>query len=267
MPERQPLPICSRLPLAFALGPLLQALERIAPDAWQHHFNTGYYEGDWSGVALIAADDAPLPLAPGQGAPVRTGWWQPEAAFHELLEAFRTTVRSARLLRLGPGSRIHEHRDPDLGLDGSVLRLHVPLLSPEGVEFLVDGLQAPMRPGECWFLDLSRPHRVDNPSSSERIHLVLDCEPNDWLLAVIEQGLPSTPVLEPGKAVQAFLRFRQQVERDPQLARRLQSLTDTRDFLRDVVALGEHQGLRFSEAEVRGAMRQGRQAWSDQWRA
>ena len=262
-----PLPICSRLPLRFELAPLLDALGRIDESAWQGHFNTGYYEGDWSGVALVAPDDAPLPLAPGQGTPVRSGWWQREAAWNDLLDAFHTTVRSARLLRLGPGSRIHEHCDPDLGMPGSDLRLHVPLLSPAGVEFLVDGLQVPMQPGQCWFLDLSRPHRVDNPGPGERIHLVLDCQPNAWLLGLIEQGLPDTPALRPGRAEQAFARFRELVEQDAQLARRLRELTDVGEFQRAAVALGAEHDLYFSEAEVRAAMRQGKQAWNDQWRA
>lgn len=262
-----PLPVCSRLPLRFELAPLLEALARVDAGAWQGHFNTGYYEGDWSGVALITPEDAPLPLAPGQGAPRRSGWWQQEAAWNDLLGAFHTTVRSARLLRLGPGSRIHEHCDPDLGLPGSDLRLHVPLLSPPGVEFLVDSLQVPMRPGECWFLDLSRPHRVDNPGPGERIHLVLDCQPNDWLLAAVHQGLPDTPALQPGRAVQAFAEFRRQVEGDAVLARQLQGLTDVRDFIRETLRLGAELGLPFAEAEVRAAMRQGKQAWSEQWKA
>jgi len=260
------LPRCSRLPLAFELPPLLEALSRVDAGAWQTHFNTGYYEGDWSGVALVAPEDAPLPLAPGQGAPVRTGWWQRETAWGGLLDSFRTVVRSARLLRLGAGARIHEHCDPDLGQPDGDLRLHVPLLSPAGVEFLVDGLQVPMGVGECWFIDLSRPHRVDNPGPGERIHLVLDCVPNPWLLDLLEQGLATTPQLQPGRAGQAFAAFRQRVAAEPALAATLQALGDPRDFLREAVRLGAERGLVFSEAEVRGAMRQGRSAWSEQWR-
>ncbi|MCY1271210.1 Aspartyl/Asparaginyl beta-hydroxylase [compost metagenome] len=261
------LPVCSRLLLRFELPPLLAALAQVEASAWQHHFNTGYYEGDWSGVALITPEDAPLPLAPGLGAPRRSDWWQPQAAWNDLLGAFHTTVRSARLLRLGPGSRIHEHCDPDLGLPGSDLRLHVPLLSPPGVEFLVDGLQVPMHPGECWFLDLSRPHRVDNPGPGERVHLVLDCQPNDWLLEAVHQGLPGTPALQPGRAGQAFARFCELVRRDAKLAGRLRALTDIAEFQRTVVALGAEHALHFSEADVLAAMRQGKRAWNDQWRA
>lgn len=262
----EPLPRCSRLPLDISLPPLLEALSRIAPGAWRSHFNTGYYEGDWSGVDLISAEDAPLPLAPGQGAPMRASWWQEEPAWHVLLDRFETPIRSARLLRLGGGARIHEHCDPDLGQPDGDLRLHVPLLSPAGVEFLVEGLQIPMRPGECWFIDLSRPHRVDNPGPGERIHLVLDCQPNTWLLALLHRGLADTPELQAGRAGQAFAAFREQVQRDPKLALRLQALSDAREFPGQVAHLGSELGFEFTEAEVRSAMRQGRQAWSGQWR-
>ncbi|MCB0663602.1 MAG: aspartyl/asparaginyl beta-hydroxylase domain-containing protein, partial [Saprospiraceae bacterium] len=38
-----------------------------------------------------------------------------------------------------------------------------------------------MKPGEVWYADFNKPHYVNNPSDRERIHLVLDCKPNDWL--------------------------------------------------------------------------------------
>ncbi|MNR24994.1 Aspartyl/Asparaginyl beta-hydroxylase [compost metagenome] len=135
------------------------------------------------------------------------------------------------------------------------------------MEFLVDGLQVPMHPGECWFLDLSRPHRVDNPGPGERVHLVLDCQPNDWLLEAVHQGLPGTPALQPGRAGQAFARFCELVRRDAKLAGRLRALTDIAEFQRTVVALGAEHALHFSEADVLAAMRQGKRAWNDQWRA
>ncbi|RMH83613.1 aspartyl beta-hydroxylase [Pseudomonas sp. AOB-7] len=261
------LPACSRLPLQIELAALLAALARVQPDAWQQHFNRDYYQGDWSGVTLIGAADAPLPLAPGRGAAQASAWWQENTAWHQLLAAFRAPLRSVRLLRLGPGARIHEHCDPDLGQPDADLRLHVPLLSPPGVEFLLDGLQVPMQPGECWFLDLSRPHRVDNPSRQPRIHLVLDCAPCDWLLETIGRGLGQTPALRPSRGEQAFADLRERLAQQPELAAHLRSLSDTRDFIDATLRLGEQLGLPFSEAEVRRAMRQGKQTWNDQWRA
>ena len=261
------LPRCSRLPLATRLNELLEALARIPEGVWQSHFNTAYYTGEWSGVALITPVDAPLQLAPGQGAPVQTDWWQGEAAWHAVLALFHTTIRSARLLRLGAGARIHEHRDPDLGQPGGDLRLHVPLLSPPGVEFLVDGLQVPMKPGECWFIDLSRPHRVDNPGPGARVHLVLDCQTNAWLLDLLHQGINGTPVLSPGRASLAFAAFRDHVTSDPILTERLRSITEPQFFREEAVRLGHTLGFEFSEADVHAAMRQGKRKWSEQWRA
>ncbi|OWQ33156.1 aspartyl/asparaginyl beta-hydroxylase domain-containing protein [Pseudomonas sp. DrBHI1] len=260
------LPRCSRLALATDLPALLQALARTRAEAWQAHFNRGYHEGDWSGVALVTAEDASVPLAPGLGAPKDLIWWQGEAAWQAVLAPFQSSLRAARLLRLGEGARIHEHRDPDLGRPGGCLRLHIPLISPPGVEFLVDDLQVPMCPGECWFIDLSRPHRVNNPGPGERIHLVLDCTPAPWLLALIEEGLARTPTLQVGRAGQAFERFRQQVAESAALAARLQALEDPRAFVAEAVRLGAEHGQFFSDAEVLAAMRRGKQAWSDQWR-
>lgn len=260
------LPLCARLPLAIDLPALLQALARVDAGAWQAHFNRGYHEGDWSGVALVCADDAPVPLAPGQGAPRPLGWWQQEPAWHAVLAPFGAALQAARLLRLGEGARIHEHRDPDLGRPGGCLRLHIPLLSPPGVEFLVDGLQVPMRAGECWFIDLSRPHRVSNSGPGERIHLVLDCLADPWLLGLIEGGLMQTPVLQPGRAGLAFERFRERVATEPALAAPLQVLESAQDFVAEAVRLGAAQGLVFTAAEVLSAMREGKQAWSNQWR-
>ncbi|BCD84068.1 hypothetical protein PSm6_04750 [Pseudomonas solani] len=151
------LPICSRLPWRFDLEPLLAALERIDPTAWVAHFNTAYYQGDWSGIDLVAAVDAPIPLAPGFGPVARSALCAADPAWQAAIEWFGEGLRSARLLRLGAGASIREHCDPDLGSPEGPLRLHMPLLSPPGVEFLVDGRQVPMAPGECWFIDLSRP--------------------------------------------------------------------------------------------------------------
>ena len=57
----------ARLPLRFDIDASRSAVHALRENVWQAHFNTGYYEGDWSGVALRAYDNAFMPLAPGQG--------------------------------------------------------------------------------------------------------------------------------------------------------------------------------------------------------
>jgi hypothetical protein len=262
-----PLPLCSRLPLAVDVAPLLAALARLPPDAWQPHFNTAYFSGDWSGVALIAPADAPTALAPGSGAPTATPAFRLDPAWQAVLALIDAPIRSARLLRLGPGARIREHADHDLGGPDSDLRLHLPLRSHAEVEFLLDGRQVPMLPGECWFLDLSRPHRVDNASRHERVHLVLDCRPGPWLLQAIQAGVPDTPALGCSRGSRAFAAFQDRVALDAGLADALFGLEDSADFVDTVAALGLEYGHVFSGDDVQAAMRQNRKRWMQQWMA
>jgi len=42
-----------------------------------------------------------------------------------------------------------------------------------------------MAEGECWYLDFNLPHYVDNRSSDDRIHLVVDCHVNDWVTSLL----------------------------------------------------------------------------------
>ncbi len=261
------LPACSRLSVTVDLPLLLQALSRIADTAWAAHFNAGYYDGQWSGVALISAADALTELSSGAGDPITRDPWRADERWAKALRDLPLEIRSARLLRLGPGSRIHEHRDYDLGGPQADLRLHIPLLSSPDVDFMLDRQRIPMNAGECWFLDLARPHSVDNWGQQERIHLVLDCRPNAWLQQQIEAGLSTTPPAGQGRAVEAFAQFRALLEREPELCRALQAEQDTETFIALTLMLGARHDLPFGREDVRAAMRLGRNQWNRQWTA
>ncbi|QNM95571.1 aspartyl/asparaginyl beta-hydroxylase domain-containing protein [Chitinimonas koreensis] len=257
------LPPFARLPLRFDAAALRAALDVLPQDAWQPHFNTGYYQGDWSGIALTAPADAVTPLSPGQGEGRPTAHC--DDFWREQLGRLQTRLRSARLLRLGPGGSIAEHRDYDLGQPGADLRLHVPIVTDEAVEFLLDGRMVPMAAGECWFLDLSRPHRVDNHGGQARIHLVLDCSPSPWLAGQIEAGLADTPPARDSRGAQAFAEFRGRVQADAALTAELAAHTDHETFAAAVLAHATAAGLRFSRADLDSAMTRGRREWIEQW--
>lgn len=257
-------PAFSRLPLPVDLPLLLQALAAIEDNCWQGHFNSAYYSGDWSGVALITPADALTELSPGRGQPVYRAPWSADGRWCQALGDWPLDIVSARLLRLGPGGRIHEHRDYDLGGPDADLRLHIPLLSPPGVDFWLDDQLIPMTAGECWFLDLSRPHRVDNRGTQVRIHLVLDCHPAPWLLRQIADGLLSTPAARNEQS--NFARFQRCVEADPQLTRILQGHHDVEAFIDCALRLAAEQGLPMTREALQAAMRNGRRQWSEQWK-
>jgi hypothetical protein len=257
-----PLPRCTRLPLRFDAAALQAAVDALPADAWEPHFNRGYYVGDWSGVALRAPRGAHLALAPGEGdgcdTPLCDAFWRAQLA------QLQTPLRSARLLRLGPGGCIREHCDHDLGHPDSDRRLHVPIVTDERVDFLLDGLRVPMRPGECWFLDLARPHRVENHGGTARVHLVLDARPSPWLDAQLAAGAGDTPPCVPSRGSAAFAAFRDRVHADPALERALLAHESTDDFVAAVLAQAAALDLHFSAEEVAAAMAQGRRAWQAQ---
>ncbi|MHC8347116.1 aspartyl/asparaginyl beta-hydroxylase domain-containing protein [Pseudomonas sp. RT6P73] len=258
-------PAFSRLPVTVDLPLLLQALAAIDEDAWHAHFNSDYYAGDWSGVALVSAADALTELSPGRGEPLLRGPWLRDLRWQQGLRELPLEIVSARLLRLGPGGQIHEHRDYDLGEPDADLRLHIPLLSPPRVDFMLDGQRMPMAAGECWFLDLSRPHRVDNRGTQARVHLVLDCRPGVWLEQAIVDGVSTTP--SPGVGDGALLQFQRLVASDLQLSKMLQGLPDTEVFITRTLELAAERGLFFSREELLAAMRNGRRRWNEQWSA
>lgn len=108
-----------------------------------------------------------------------------------ILEIFdkHTEVRLVRLLRLAPNAVVHEHTDPSLGLDvsESVIRLTIPIMNQES-SFLLNGVKVNMEPGDCWYLNLTNPHKVINKGKQERVNLTIDIVPNDWVRDLIKKA-------------------------------------------------------------------------------
>lgn len=111
----------------------------------------------------------------------------------KLVDFFRenTTVNLVRLLRLEPGAMVKEHTDPTLAIEEekSMIRLTIPIFNNEGVEFILNNELVPMKPGECWYLKLNDPHRVNNFGTEERINLTIDVIPNEWVKELISKSI------------------------------------------------------------------------------
>jgi hypothetical protein len=172
-----------KFPFSFDAERLKDDLRNFAPEDWTPHFNTQYYEGDWSGIALRAAKDANVELYPD---PTATEYADTKmlarcAYVPEVLAAFKCEIETARLLRLTVGSNIREHRDFKLGFEDGFVRVHIPMQTNRQVEFYLDGEFLQMNEGEAWYLNFNLKHRVRNGGAEDRIHLVIDCVLNDWL--------------------------------------------------------------------------------------
>jgi hypothetical protein len=179
-----------RLPFWVDPEPLLAALEGLPSESWTDHFAQQNYEGVWRILPLRgpAGETHPIRLAtahPGDRDFEDTQALLSMPDFQALLPRFQCELRSVRVMALGPGSSIREHRDPDLdGGDGPV-RLHICLATHDGVSFRLNGQPVPFRAGEGWYLRLSDPHAVENPGPGPRVHLVLDAVRNPWLDGIL----------------------------------------------------------------------------------
>ena len=174
-----------RLPFSFDVRPIQADLSNFAESDWTPHFNTQYYEGDWSGIALRSAENAHVALYPD---PTIETYVDTEAlgrcpSVIKILKKFECPTESVRFLRLGSGASILEHRDYRLGIEDGVARVHIPVKTSPDVEFYLDGERVEMREGDAWYLNFNLPHRVNNNGTDVRIHLVVDCIANAWLRA------------------------------------------------------------------------------------
>ncbi|MFL6137939.1 MAG: aspartyl/asparaginyl beta-hydroxylase domain-containing protein [Frankiaceae bacterium] len=181
-----------RLPVSFDAELLALDVEALAPSDWIPHFNTSYYQGDWSGVPLRSIGGRSDRLYPDPAAAepyADTDVLLRCAHIRGALAMLRCELTSVRLLRLGPGARVREHRDYRLSHDDGELRLHVPVTTGPHADFVLAGTPVHMTAGECWYIDVTSPHRVTNDGWSERVHLVIDALVNDWLTATLSHGV------------------------------------------------------------------------------
>jgi aspartyl/asparaginyl beta-hydroxylase (cupin superfamily) len=101
------------------------------------------------------------------------------------LDSINCPKEQVRLLRLAAGSKIKEHKDYFIGIDEGYVRLHIPLITNPLVEFYLDGERIVMNEGELWYLDFGLKHSVFNGGAEDRVHLVVDCRVNEWLMKMI----------------------------------------------------------------------------------
>ena len=96
------------------------------------------------------------------------------------------------LAKLLGGGKIPHHTDSGYSLL-NCHRVHVPVVTNEGVLFTVGGEQINMRVGEFWEINNGADHAVTNSSDEDRVHIIIDWMPN-------HAGEPLEDVLVPDDA-------------------------------------------------------------------
>jgi Aspartyl/Asparaginyl beta-hydroxylase len=183
-----------RLPFSFDPVGLARDLANLSAAAWVSHYVKANYDGDWSVI--------PLRAPAGEHHPLRMIYADPACRtfedtplldacpyFREVIAAFQAPMRTVRLMRLTAGSVIKEHEDVDLSFEDGMVRLHIPVVTNDAVDFRLNGTRVSLEAGSCWYLRLSDPHSVANRGTEDRVHLVVDALVNDWVGRVFEEAL------------------------------------------------------------------------------
>ena len=172
-----------QFPLYFDTNLLKNDINKVLSTNWIKHYNTNDYEGDWSSIALMS-----------QGGKSENIYALPsnndEVTFTEILDAcqyfkevinqFKFQKTSVRLLRLSVGAEIKPHKDYCLGYEDGCFRIHIPVITNDEVEFILDNKRLIMKEGECWYINANFTHSVANRGTNDRIHLVIDGIRNEW---------------------------------------------------------------------------------------
>lgn len=160
-------------------------------------------KGNWDAVSIRGySDDISNILKPGvlesnvEEQPLRWThlYEQPELlSIKEILTFIPAEFERVRIMRLKSGTRISKHTDKvDKSIkDGKIVRLHVPLKTNSNVTFtLWEGNNSNtynLETGKYYYVDVSKPHAVDNSADFDRLHLVIDCFNNPKLESLLLQ--------------------------------------------------------------------------------
>jgi mannose-6-phosphate isomerase-like protein (cupin superfamily) len=258
-----------KLPFEFDPASLRSDLDKVRPDEWIRHFNREYHDGGWMGVALRSRPGSSNALVVAPHAHlefVDTDLLNRCPAVRAVLRMFQCPVGSVRFLKLVPGAKIREHRDDELTPESGQARVHVPIVTNSQVEFFLDAERVEMQPGECWYLNFSLPHWIENHGTTDRVHLVIDCQLNDWLqnLLPLDESAESEVPNCPSSSAE-LERFRLRVLSDMELQHRLRQTSDRGSFARLVVREARARGFCFALEDTVEALALAQQSWHERW--
>jgi hypothetical protein len=243
------------LPFHFDPDLLRRDLAVAAASGWRPHYNEGEYGGIWKGIALRSAAEG-IDIVAGGSQFNDTELLARCPYFREVLAAFQCPLKSVRLLSLEPDSFIREHSDYALGYEDGEIRLHIPIETNPDVEFYLAGERLRLEEGQCYFVNVNLPHRVNNRGDRDRIHLVIDAEVNGWVDALfrrgVEEGWTVARSPHPPRNVNEFREF---VLGNEKIRAELRQIENRQLFLRRCVELGGEHGFTFHDGDLDAAWR------------
>lgn len=176
----------------FDVSKMQEELASLEEGWWKKHYNKAHYEGEWKVLPLRSIDGREENVISVHAAAGVHEWKDTPllercSYLQSVLSFFETQKNAVRLMKLEAGGVIKEHCDLDLNFEEGEVRLHIPIITNSQVEFYLQEERVIMQEGECWYLNLSLPHKVKNAGATARTHLVIDCRVNDWVKTLFEK--------------------------------------------------------------------------------
>lgn len=96
----------------------------------------------------------------------------------EVLPQFNAPLLRVALYRLTAGTKVGAHRDYGGSRLMGMVRIHMPVITNDGVIMYLDGQKYFFAVGEAWYFDATCVHAVENNGTEDRIHLIADFLPS-----------------------------------------------------------------------------------------
>ena len=111
-------------------------------------------------------------------------WKEFEPVIGPVVEQAISSIKTARgvltrvaIVEMAPGGKIDPHIDGQ-PMAARAHRLHVPLVSPAGVEYKIDGKKLKMQVGKAYDFNNRKTHSVRNKAKRRRINILIDYLPD-----------------------------------------------------------------------------------------
>ena len=171
-----------RLPVRFDVEQLRAEVEALPADAWSRH--PSEYEGN-TAARLITVGGMQNDSVGGEMQPTQALLASPY--LQQVLASFGTVWSRSRLMRISGGGSVPQHSDMNYHWFYRV-RVHIPVITRPEVCFHCADQSVHMAAGEAWIFDNWREHKVLNPASEARIHLVADTAGTSDFWRLVAQG-------------------------------------------------------------------------------
>ena len=189
-----------RLPLAVDAAALAAEVEAIPHDAWRPH-----PEGAPGNTAVPLVALRGDPDDDGVVGPMRPTPWLAQLPYTtRVLGSLGSVIGRTRLMRIEEETELTSHVDTNYYW-WEHLRVHAPVLTTPDVRFHCGPEMVHMDAGEVWVFDTWRPHRVENPANTPRIHLVIDTVGGPGLWEMIELPERAPLFIDPADPKPALL--------------------------------------------------------------